>query len=49
MMLKPVAIGTTSVGVSEISESQRLSALEALLDTEIFAIGIFKFPFFSYS
>jgi len=49
MIKKAGATGITSVGVSEICESQRLSALEALLDIEITIEGIFNFHFFSYS
>jgi hypothetical protein len=43
------ATGITSVGASAICASQRLSALEVLLDIEITVAGIFYFPFFSYS
>jgi hypothetical protein len=49
MIKKAGVTGTTSAGVSEICESQRLSALETLLDIEIIVGGIFNFHFFSYS
>jgi hypothetical protein len=49
MIKKAGATGTTYVGVSEIYESQRLSGLEMLLDTEILVGRIFNSHFFSYS